>query len=234
MRSLLTFASMSLLVACGGSDLDPGAGNDPGTGTSTLLVDGEIEARPRIVNAKAVDDFDTNITVQVSLNNALVTTGTVTLTTARGTTPLTFRTDKGEWHATVSGYDEVFVLDVQSGEHSVDGVRVDGPDLHAFTEPLAGATLDSTVATRIVWSSEQEASSASIDTDEIGRINVPDTGIYMLAAGALKAENDTPRENTIDLVRMNRVTPAGAVAGSNVSVSVENNIVVVAQANPAI
>jgi hypothetical protein len=234
MRSRLVLIGFSclLIAACGGSALDPGAGDDPGTGTSTLAVNGEIEARPRVVNARDTGDFDTHLSVRVELNGQLVTTGTVTVTSRNAMTPLSFHGDNGKWDAVAAGYDEVYQLDVESGEHLVQGVRVDGPDIHAFTAPLTGATLDSTIATRIDWSAEQEATSATIDADEIDRIAIPDTGTYMLAAGALKADRETARPNTIELVRMNRVTPAGAAGGSELSVSVENHIDVVVQPNP--
>lgn len=232
-RLFLIVCSCLLIAACGG-ELDPGAGDDPGTGTSTLAVNGDIDARPRVVNARVVGDFDTHLSVRVMLNGQLVTTGTVTVTSRSGTTPLSFRAENGKWDATAAGYDEVYQLDVESGEHVVEGVRVDGPDIHTFTAPLAGATLDSTIATPIAWSAEQEATSASIDAEEIERLAIPDTGTYMLAAGALKADQETPHKNTIELVRTNRVTPAGAVGGSELSVSVENHIDVVAQPNPAL
>jgi hypothetical protein len=225
--------SSCMILACGGTadDLEPGAGNSAGTGTSTLLVRGDIQARPRVANASAVADFDTHLSVRVSLNDQPVTTGEVTVTSRRGSTALVFRSDDGKWDGTMSGYDEVYVLDVASGEHLVEGVRVDGPDIHAFTAPLPGATLDSTTTTRIAWRRQQTAT-ATIDTDELDRLTIPDTGEYVLAAGALKADREKPRENTLELVRANRVTPAGGVAGSDVTVSVENRIQVLAQANP--
>jgi hypothetical protein len=63
--------------ACGGSDLDPGSGNDPGAGTSTLLVSGDVTARPRLANARARGEFDTELSVRVSLNQLPITAGTV-------------------------------------------------------------------------------------------------------------------------------------------------------------
>jgi hypothetical protein len=222
--------------ACGGSDLDPGAGNDPGEGTSTLLVNGDITARPRLANARARGEFDTEISVRVSLNQLPVATGTVEVTSASGTVPLTFdpTADGGRWEGTAAGYDEVYILDVRSGDDFVEGVRVDGPDIHVFTAPTAGQTIDSTMPLRVTWESDDGADSASIDTDELERISIPDTGDYMLAAGALKAERDQARENRIELTRTNRVTPAGAAGGSELSVRIENEIQVVAQPNPAL
>lgn len=230
-----SFIVVSLtLVGCGGSDLDPGAGDDRGTGTSTLAIEGEMSARPRVVNAPQAGDFDTHFSVEVILDGQPVTTGSVTVTARSGSTPLAFRADPTRWEGTAAGYDEVYVLDVEAGEHFVKGVRVDGPDIHVFTEPSAGATVDSTLALRIAWSSDDAADSIWIDSGEIDRVTIADTGSYTLSAGALKADKETARENTIELVRSNRVSPAGAVAGSEVEVSIANRIQVVAQPNPAL
>lgn len=96
----------------------------------------------------------------------------------------------GRWVGTAAGYDEVYVLDVRSGDDSVEGVRVDGPDIHVFTAPTAGLTVDSTMPLRVMWDADQTADSASIDTEELDRVSISDTGDYTLAAGALKAERD--------------------------------------------
>jgi len=221
--------------ACGGGDLDPGAGDDPGKGTSTLLINGDITAQPRLANARDRGDFETEISVRVTLNQLAVTTGTVMVTCASGEVPLTFRDgDGGRWTGTVSGYDGVYVLDVISGEDSVEGVRVDGPDVHVFTAPAAGATIDSTQPLLVEWDSDQTADSASIDTEQLERVAIEDSGEYTLAPGALKAEQDKPIENTIELSRTNRIAPAGALGGSDFSVRIENRIGVVAQPRPAL
>lgn len=220
--------------ACGGSDLDPGAGNDPGKGTLTLLVDGSVSATPQLTNAREPADFTTELSVRVTLNQQPVTTGTVTITSASGQFPLTFRPDPGRWEGTAPGYDEVYILDVVSGADTVEGVRVDGPDIHTFKAPVAGATVDSTQPLLLTWDSDQKADTASVDTEKLDRIAIEDTHQYMLAGGALKAEKDKVSENTIRLSRTNRVTPTGAVAGSELTVRIENRIQVVAQPNPAL
>lgn len=230
---VLLFSILGAGGACGG-DLDPGAGDSAGKGTSTLLVNGDITARPRLTNARDTGDFDTEISVRVSLNLQFVATGTVMVTSSSGKVPLTFRPDRGRWEGTASGYDQVYVLDVESGADAVQGVRVDGPDIHVFKAPTIGATLDSTQPLRVQWDSDQTADSASISVGDIERLAIPDNGDYTLAAGSLRAERDQPRQNTIELSRMNRVTPAGAVGGSDFSVTVENWIEVVAQPNPAL
>jgi hypothetical protein len=57
------------VAACGGSVLDPGAGNYAGHGTGTLAIDGSAHAVPRQINATATTDFDTELSVRVALGN---------------------------------------------------------------------------------------------------------------------------------------------------------------------
>lgn len=229
--------SVSLVVsaalgACGG-DLDPGAGDDPGEGTATLLVDGQAVASPRLPNASARGDFETSFSVRVILNGQAVSTGTVTVTSSSGTVPLAFRGDNGgRWEGTAAGYDEVYVLDVESGADTAHGIRVDGPDLHHFTAPAPGAAVDATGPIDVVWSCDDEAETASLRAGEIDEIAVPDSGRYQLPPGSLKSERDKPHENTIRIRRENRVTPAGAVGGSEWSVRIDNSIQVLANPNP--
>jgi hypothetical protein len=232
-HSVLT--SLVLFAACGGSPLDPGAGNSAGTGTSTLLVTGSATATPRLTNAQQPSDFDTAFSVRIQLANAPVVTGTVTMTSSHGATPLTFTSagnQAGHWTGDATGYDQVYQLDVTSGTDKVSGVIVDGPDIHVITSPTAGQTLDSTMAFTATWN---RAASADVATFEMGDGNgivVPDTGSYSVAPGTLKASQDKAQTNTIRLTRENRVTPAGAVTGSELTVGVENELDVVASPCP--
>lgn len=218
------------LTACGGSDLDPGAGDDPGTGTSTLSVDGSVSANPRLSNARTPGEFDTDFSVRIQLGGQTITQGTVTMTSASGTVVLAYAQD-GRWRGDGAGYDEVYILDIDSGLDYVHDVRVDGPSIHTFQEPLAGATVDATLPLMVKWSADG-ADAAAMDAENVDRISIPDTGAYSVAAGALRSEKTKARENQIRLTRTNRIAPDGAAGGSELSVSVENQITVVAMANP--
>jgi hypothetical protein len=232
----MILASLAVLTACSSSPLDPGAGNSLGTGTSTLAVDGNARATANIANAKNASDFTTDFSVQVTLNNAPVTTGTVTIRSSKLTVPLTFHADinGGTWQGTGAGYDEAYQLDVVSGTDNVEGVIVDGPDIHDFTAPLAGATLDSTMPNMMTWDRIAAADVATLRVGDLDRITIDDTGTFSIPAGSLKAEKDQARPNTLELVRTNHVAPKGAVAGSDFSVAVENDLDVIAAPNPAL
>ncbi|HET9989466.1 MAG TPA: hypothetical protein VFQ65_13135 [Kofleriaceae bacterium] len=228
--------SLVLFAACGGSPLDPGAGNSAGGGTSTLLVTGSATATPRLTNAQQASDFDTAFSVRIELANAPVTTGTVTMTSSRGATALAFTTNgnqSGRWTGDASGYDEVYQLDVTSGADKVTGVIVDGPDIHVITAPTAGAALDSTVPFTTTWNRAATADIARFQMGDTDGIVVPDTGNYSVAAGTLKASQDKAQTNTLRLTRENRITPAGALTGSEMTVGVENELDVVASPCPS-
>ena len=217
------------VVACGGDDLDPGAGNASGSGTGTLAVDGTAHASPHRINAQLPADFDTEFSVRVSLDNQTVTTGSVAITSATGKIPLTLHSD-GRWSGSVPGYDQVYVLDVATGPDAVAGVRVDGPDLHVFLEPTEGETVDATSELAIAWRCEDRADTAVLRAENIDAVEIPDTGSYTLAPGGLKTERSQPRPNTLRLTRSNRVVPRGGAAGSSWTVAIDNAINVVAKA----
>lgn len=224
-----------VLGACGGSDLDPGSGNDGGEGTSTLTVTGNVSAEPRLSNARSGGEFDTEFSVRVERAGQTVSTGIVEVTSASGTVRLVFDpNNNGRWRGTAPGYDEVYILDVEDGADNMLGVRVDGPDIHYFTAPTAGATVDSTMPLPVAWSSDDGADSASVRADNINDVAISDTGSYSLAPGALKAKPDQAETNDLELRRTNRVTPHGAAGGSEWTVTIRNEIQVVALPNPAL
>lgn len=233
--SFVSLLSCCLVVAaCGGDPLDPGAGDDPGGGTNTLFVEGRVSAESSIANSQRSTDFRTDFSIRVLLNDTPVTTGTVTITSRNANTPLAYNAGENRWEGTAPGYDEVYQLDVTSGEDTVEGVIVDGPDLHTITAPAAGASIDSTIANELTWDSSEVADVATFRTKEIDRIQISDTGTYSIAPGGFKAEKDKAREDEIELRRMNHVAPRGAVAGSDFAVSLEQRIDVIVLANPAL
>ena len=222
-------------AACGGDPLDPGAGDDPGSGTSTLFVEGRATAEPNTPNAGDATAFTTEFSIRIGLNDAPVTTGTVTVESRFATTTLTYQADGnnlGHWVGRAADYDEVYRLDIVSGANEVRGVVVDGPDIHRFTLPTAGASLDANVANMIEWDREETADEASFKAEEIDRISIADTGSYSMAPGSMKTDQDTARENVLELRRLNRTVPAGAVPGSELSVSVQQEIQIVALPTP--
>jgi len=235
-------ACSCFVIACSSNHpLDPGAGSDPGAGTETLLVTGDAHATPRIANATSDADFDTDFSFDISLAGATIATGTVTITSSSGSVPLVFQTDQtgSSWRGTAPGYDEVYQLDVTSGPDTISGVRVDGPDIHSFTAPLPGANIDTSMPLTVTWNRAAEAHTATLRSDGgdnggggNGSLAIPDSGSYDMAANFLRADPQGVRTDMLRLTRENEVTPAGGASGSLVAVSIENQVEVVALANP--
>jgi len=228
------FASILLLAACSSDPLDPGAGSDPGGGTKTLLVEGHATAEPRFANAKLATDFETDFSVRISLNNNDVTTGSVMISSRFGMTPLAWNGNDNRWNGRMANYDEVYQLDITSGEDKVAGVIVDGPDIHVFTAPAPGATLDSTVQNPLKWNRDEAAAITTFDSQEVNRVNIDDTGEYMMGVGVLRADRDQARDDTLELSRTNHVVPSGAIAGSDFAVTIRNELDIIVAPNPAL
>jgi len=224
-RTVLTIFVVAVAGgACsdGEAGLAPGVGDDPGTGTRTLVVEGAIVASPLRFNTAASRDFETGFSLRVSRNNRPVATGTVTITSATGKVPLTY--ELGHWTGSAESYDEVYVLDVASGADRVDSVRIEGPDVHVFSEPPAGATVPSNVPLLLKWRRTVEADAAAVRTETTDWIAIPDEGSYSLPGGALKDDGNRVVLHTLRLARTNRLVPAGAAQGSSLSVTIENRL----------
>jgi hypothetical protein len=231
MKSLLRSLGLCALAACGGSGTSSspdssvvGVGSDPGTGTGTLVVDGTAAARPAINNSGSAANFTTDFSVHVTLAGAEVTTGTVAMQSTGGAVSLIYDAATMRWHGAQAGYFEAYTLDVTSGADSVNGVRVDGPDIHTFTAPMAGATVDSAMPLAVTWAHVATADAATIRTRMLNVVSISDTGTYSLAAGSLKSKPDQTETEQLDLVRSDRITPAGAAVGSSFQVTVSNSL----------
>ena len=231
MRSTLAWFAISL-CACSSNPLDPGAGSQPGTGTGTLLVHGTATAEPNVPNTSEDTQFTTHLELEISLNAAPVTTGTVTVRSRTGTATLIFEPNQGQfgrWTGDLANYDEVYEFNVVSGNDRVQAVYVDGPDIQVFTSPMAGATLDATMPNEIDWRRASAADQAQFSVGDRDGLTIADSGKYSMAAGMLHTDSSQALPNTLRLTRTNQVTPKGAVAGSQLSVSVSQELDVVAQ-----
>jgi hypothetical protein len=227
-RNLPLLTSGLLVAACSSSgDLDPGAGNDAGEGSLTLRVDADVQARPLVPNASKAIDFTTSFSIRLELGGTPVTTGEVTVESSAGPVALAFQSEGNRWTGAQNGYVEVYRLSASSGANTVDNVRVDGPALHWFTAPAPGATVDTRAPVNVTWSRGEEAETALLDTDQLDTLAIADSGSYMIVAGGFKSKREEVEQERIRLDRSTRVTPAGAVVGSEMRVTVRNEISVV-------
>jgi hypothetical protein len=233
MRIPIFLLTSLTVAACGGSPLDPGAGNSLGGGSHTLSLDGSIAASANLPNAGDEAAFTTHFDLRVQKDQVAVSAGSVVISSNGGDVTLVFDSaDGGHWRGDQAGYYEVYGVDVTSGSDSITGVRVDGPDVHTFTSPALGATVDTTAPIMVTWSRGDHADLATLDTHNLQRVTIDDSGSYAMSAGAMKSSKDKAENDTIELRRTNQVAPAGATTGSTVSVSVRNAIDVVVAPNP--
>jgi hypothetical protein len=236
MKTLLAsmFVSSVGVCACSHNALEPGAGSDPGSGTGTLLVQGRAVAEPTSPNASADTAFMTSFDVDITLAGAPVTTGTVTVKSLTGTATLAYApsgNSNARWSGDIANYDQVYELDIVSGSDKVSAVYVDGPDIHTFSAPMLGASLDPSIANTVTWNREAAAQIATIRVGDGGdALPITDSGTYSMPALALRYEKDQTKANTIRLTRSSSIAPKGAVAGSTFSVGIANELDVVATA----
>jgi hypothetical protein len=202
--------------------LMPGTGNQEGTGTGTLEVEASVAASPNRSNAAANSEFATEFSVRVSRGERVIVNGSVTITTATGKIPLTYQL--GRWSGSAPIYDEVYVLDIASGADRVDAVRIDGPDVHTFSDPSPDQTIATNLPVTVKWNRTDEADSAAVRTDTTDWIEIPDEGSYSLQPGAFRPDPTKPLMHTLQLARTNRVVPAGATTGSTWSVTIVNQL----------
>jgi hypothetical protein len=220
------------LAACAAADLVPGVGNDLGRGTGTLVLDGSVRAQARVFNARRSADFDTAFSLRLFRDNRAVTTGTVTITSATGKISLTI--SDGRWTGAAPSYEQVYQLDVIIGEppgpvDTIQGLRIEGPDIHVFSDPPAGSNVEAARPLPIQWERSAQAEAAAVRTEMSDWIEILDSGSCALASGSVKADRAEVRQHRLSLSRSNSVVPTGGAAGSRWTVTIENQLNVMTQ-----
>jgi hypothetical protein len=193
-------------------------------GSMTLLIDADAIAHPLIPNASKAQDFTTDFRVRIEKGGVPLTAGIVTVESSAGKVDLVYSTDGNRWLGAQVGYDEVYRLSVTSTTDFVDRLRVDGPSLHWFTSPTAGATVDTRAPVTVTWSRGESADTTFLDTDQLDQLAIPDTGTFAIPTGGFKSKRDTVEQERIRLDRSQRVTPTGAIVGSEMRVTIRNEI----------
>lgn len=221
MRARLGFLVV-LFAGCGEDGLAPVA-DDPGTGTQSLKVEAEIAAKPTLFDARTSTDFQTTMTVRLGdAATRAVTTGTVTVTSVTGKIALTYR--DGAWRGSAPTYDEIYTLDVTSGIHRIENVRLDGPDIHVITAPMQNATIDAQKELTLTWERKRVADHTALIVNPEYPAKVPDTGSCQVTPYVLRADQKRAQQNTIRLIRTNTIEPAGAIEGSQLDVQIDNEV----------
>lgn len=219
-RARPSLAAVALLagLACGGDGATgPAASrNSPGTGTSTMLVKADIDAKDvtggfstdyEVVLRDGLGNRISGATVTIS-NPAI---GTLTLAETGVGTGIYFQVRPGF----PSGD---FRLDVTRGTDNVRGVVLGGPGVHNITSPGDGSMAAAGQPLNITWSVPSRAMAAEVETSAFGPVQIADLGAYTLAG----ANNPPDASQRIEVRRYNEVRIAGGLPDSRLRVTVEN------------
>lgn len=227
---VLALGVAEVLAGCG-SDVDPGLGSAPGTGTGTLEVIGSAYAAPTQPQPAMTGDFCVKFSVRVSRGGQAVTVGEVTVTSPTGKVALTYSGEAG-WFGLAIGYHEVYALDIVAGSDRLTGARVDGPDIHAISQPAEGSAIDTSAPLVVTWRTSETAEVAALRAEPADWIEVPDSGMYSLPPGTFPSDRRQARVHAVRVARTNQIALTGATGGSSWSVTIENAVHVVSPPLP--
>ncbi len=218
----LACAAAVLLTGCGGDNTGPGGPapnrNNPGTGSSTLLVTADVDA------SDAAAGFITDFTVSVRDGAGSPVSGaTVTISNlgfGAVALPETVA-NSGDYAATRSSFSGGdFALSVVRGQDEVRNVILGGPGVHSITAPVVNATVPGQQALTVTWSVPSQAQSAEIETRDYGPTMMADVGTFDIPA----ASNVTRSDQRIRLFRFNEVNLSGGLLGSRFRIKIRQTV----------
>ena len=221
MKRILTLAAAAAL-ACGSNSSNNAATshNNPGSGSSTLLVQGDINAT-QTMGATAAPQTTFSVTVKDG-SGANVSAATVTVLNSSipdGVVNLVEATaGSGRYSATVASYPTGdFHMNVVKGTDSVQGVVVGGPGMAAINAPAVSSTGTTTVTANqdlaVSWTTPAVGKQVSVSTRDMS-FTGPDLGAYTIVA----AQNPARLNQRLRVDRFNEVEAAGGQVGSRLSV----------------
>ncbi len=190
-----------------------------GTGTNTLLVIANVNAND-VGGGLYTTDFDVTVTdaAMAPVSLAFVVFNNVVL----GPVQL-FETAPGSgiYTATEPGFPGgEFALSVISGADTVANVIVRGPGTHDITTPQANDSVPAAQPLNVVWTVPSQAEGAEIETLNLPRLALPDSGAYMID-GVNNPVNATQR---IRVFRFNGVDITGGLVGSRLQIKIRAQV----------
>lgn len=215
---VLGSVAAALVLACGDSTGPAALRNEPGTGTSTMLVIADIDANDE--PAGFITDFDVTLrdALGAPISGATVTIrngglGTVTLEEQVAGT--------GDYFAQRFGFASGdYRLDVVSGSDNVQGVVVGGIAGHAILAPARNDTIPAGDTLLVRWTVPSQAAGADVESRDYQIENLEDTGSHRIPGAFIQARPD----ERIRVWRFNRVDIAGGLTGSRLKLSVRNSV----------
>src|SRR5258707_9102461 len=200
-------------LACGGGT--PTSHNNAGTGTSTLLVTGAIEASMN--NGAPVTNF--TVTLRDGLGNR-VSAATVTISNSglpNGSVSLVeVQAGSGRYQNSMAQFPSGdFGLSVTRNTDNVQGVVVGGVGMHTINAPTRNAIVPANQPLAVSWTTPSTAKQATIWTSDFNGVSTADTGSYTIAA----TNNPPNTACQLEVARFNEVDIAGGLAGSHLRVT---------------
>ena len=218
MRSLVLGVMAGTLIACGGGTEPVVERNDPGTGTLTLKVTADIDAKD--VVGGFITDFDVDVE-DAAGNPISLATVTIKNSSLGEITLLETSAGSGKYTAVRNSFPNGdFELNVVRGTDNVQGVILGGPGVHTITAPLANDTLVAQQSLIVTWNSPSQAKSAEVETRDYGPVVVPDTGAAMVPS----LDNVVRADQRIRVFRFNEVGINGGLPGSRLRVEVRQTV----------
>ncbi|MCH7717715.1 MAG: hypothetical protein IH876_16450 [Gemmatimonadetes bacterium] len=218
MRNLVLGVMAGTLVACGGGTEPTVERNDPGTGTLTLKVTADIDAKD--VVGGFVTDFE--VAIEDAGGNPISgATVTIKNPSLGEITLLETSAGSGEYTAVRNSFPSGdFELNVVRDTDNVQGVILGGPGIHTITAPLADESVPALQSLIVTWNSPSQAKSAELETRDYGPVVIPDTGAAVIPSSETLARSD----ERIRIYRFNEVGINGGLPGSRLKVEVRQTV----------
>ena len=218
MRNLVLGIMAGTLIGCGGGTEPVVERNDPGTGSLTLKVTADIDAKD--VVGGFITDFD--VKVEDAGGNPISGATVIIKNPSLGEiTLLETSAGSGKYIAVRNSFPSGdFELSVVLGSDNVQGVILGGPGVHTITAPLANDSVPSLQSLIVTWNSPSQAKSAEVETRDYGPVVVPDTGAVMVPS----LENVARADQRIRIYRLNEVGINGGLPGSRLKVEVRQTV----------
>src|SRR5713226_2591412 len=214
-------AALAMLAACSSSTGPAASRNNPGTGTITLKVTADIDAKD---DPTVVGGFVTEYTA--SLRDGVgnkVSGATVTMSNPNvGTFTLPeTAVGSGDYFISDNRFPSGdFTLNVVRGTDNVQNVVLGGPAVHTITAPVKNATVPANQPLTVRWTVPSQAAQAEVETLNFPNTALPDTGAYVIPG----ASNPPRPDQRIRVFRSNEVNIAGGLSGSRLRVQVRNTV----------
>ena len=215
----ITVVTAALLAACGGDSTGPAVErNNPGTGSSTLLVTADVDASD--VPGGFVTDLD--VSVRDALGNPVSGASVTIANGAFGVvTLLETGVGTGDYDATRNSFPGGdFILNVVRGPDNVRDIVVGGPGVHTITGPAINATVSNQQPLTVTWTVPSQAKSAEVETRDFGPWVMFDNGVFQIPV----ASNPARADQRIRVFRFNELEIAGGLPGSRLRVEIRQTV----------